>query len=64
MNAFAEQSFGLLVLKEGLEGIIDELSFVNIGHEGLEILIVVVDGFEELEEAIDDLHVRLAETFI
>lgn len=64
MNTLAEQSFGFLVLDEGLEGIVDELPFVNIGHEGLEVFVVVVDGFEELEEAIDDLHVRLTETFI
>ena len=53
-----------VVLEELLEVVIDEVAVVDVGHEGLEVLIVVVDGFKELEEALDDLHVGLAEALI
>lgn len=37
---------------------------MDIGNEGLKLIVVVENRFEKLEESLDDLHVGLTETFI
>lgn len=47
-----------------LEGIVDEVALVDIGDEGFEVLIVVVDRLKELEKPLNDLHVGLTEALV
>lgn len=37
---------------------------MDVGHESLKVFVVVVNRLEELEEALNDLHVALTEPFI
>ncbi len=64
MDGFDHQAFGFLVLKKGLKVVVDEVPLVDICNEGLKVLVVVVDGLKEVEEALDDLHVGLTEALI
>jgi len=43
MNGLTKQSLGFLVLEEGLEGIVNELSLIDVGHKGLKIFVIVID---------------------
>jgi hypothetical protein len=64
VNALTQQSFCLLVLQKIFEGVVDVLALINTSDKSLEIFIIVVDGLKKLEKTINDLHVRLTETFI
>lgn len=62
--SFNQEALSLLILEQGLKTIVNEVSLMHIGYEGLKILIVVVHRFKELEETFNDLHVGLLEALI
>mmetsp|Transcript_36878 Transcript_36878/g.35602 ORF Transcript_36878/g.35602 Transcript_36878/m.35602 type:complete len:333 (-) Transcript_36878:113-1111(-) len=56
-----DEAFALLVLEDAFEVVVDEVALMHVLDEALHFSVVGVDGVEELEEALDDLHVGLAE---
>lgn len=54
---FNQKTLSILVLKDGLKVIVDEVALVYIVNESLEFFVVIVDGVEYLEESFDYFHV-------
>jgi hypothetical protein len=64
VNTLAEKAFRLLVLEQGFKGVVNELTLIDIGKEGLKVLVIVVNRFKELKESVDYLHVGLTEALV
>jgi len=64
VDRFYHESLALLVLEESLKVVVNEVALIEVSHEGLKVFVVVVNGFKEVEESFDDLHVGLTEPFI